>query len=462
VTGVPALRTQTKGIDTIESVSGLLDEAEISVLGAMMLDERGADWAIDHLRRTSFRHYENQLIYDAIKRLKTQGVFPDPLLVCAALDEQADLPAAGGRDYLARIVETVPTAVNLKHHAAILKRAERQRRHAELAGELTRRLNGGEPVAEVLPWGLAQLEESEPTAARPVDLRELLRMEMPPREWLVQGFLQRRDLAMLHAFRGTGKSRFLHGLAVAVASGGSFLRWRAPEPAGVLLVDGELPREDLQAMLAQAVAALDVEPIAPLRILSADLADAPVRSLATATGRERVASYLSDDIEFLILDAIGTLCPGSGRENESESWEAMQDWLLELRRSGITVLFAHHDGKGGSQRGTSKREDVLSQVLQLKRPLGYQPSEGARFEVHFTKSRGLLGTAADPIEAWLRQGPDDSEVWTWKTLEDTQAAQAQVLAAEGLTQREIAAEMGVGLATVNRALKRAREQEGAA
>ena len=291
--------------------------------------------------------------------------------------------------------------------------------------------------------------------ARPMDLQTLLSANLPPRKWLIEGFMQERDLAMVHAYRGIGKSRFTHGLAVATASGGKSLRFSAPVPKGVLLVDGELPREDLQKMLTQAVAASDTEPTAPLKILSADLSEAPLRSLATEAGRLQVERSL-DDVSLLILDAITTLCPGAGPENDAESWEKMQSWLLELRRRGISVLLVHHEGKGGVQRGTSKREDVLSQVIQLKRPGDYEPSEGARFEVHFTKSRGLVGEAVAPIEARLSRGSNGIDEWTWQLLEDAQAIMVKRLSDEGMKQRDIAMELGIGVGTVNRALKRSR------
>lgn len=42
----------------------------------------------------------------------------------------------------------------------------------------------------------------------------------------------------------------------------------------------------------------------------------------------------------------------------------MQTWLLALRRRAIASLVLHHSGKGGDRRGTSKREDVMTQVLR--------------------------------------------------------------------------------------------------
>ena len=63
------------------------------------------------------------------------------------------------------------------------------------------------------------------------------------------------------------------------------------------------------------------------------------------------------DVDMVVLDNIATLCR-TGKENESQSWQTMQAWLLELRRRGMTVLLIHHAGKSGDQRGTSAREDI--------------------------------------------------------------------------------------------------------
>jgi hypothetical protein len=84
----------------------------------------------------------------------------------------------------------------------------------------------------------------------------------------------------------------------------------------------------------------------------------------------------------------------------------MQDLVLSLRRTGTTTLIVHHSGKGGQQRGTSRREDVLDTVISLRRPEGYEAPEGARFEVHFEKSRGFTGGDAIPFEASLQVGDD--------------------------------------------------------
>ena len=149
------------------------------------------------------------------------------------------------------------------------------------------------------------------------------------------------------------------------------------------------------------------------------------------------------------MDNLSTLCR-SGRENESESWTAVQGWALARRREGRAVLFIHHSGKGGAQWGTSRKEDVLDTVIALRRPEDYAPAEGARFEVHFEKARGFAGSDAEPFEAALT-----SAGWAVRKLDDALEDRAVALQRDGLSQREIAAEINKPLTTVNRILKRA-------
>ena len=43
------------------------------------------------------------------------------------------------------------------------------------------------------------------------------------------------------------------------------------------------------------------------------------------------------------------------------------EWILYLRAKGKSVIFVHHAGKNGKQRGSSRREDVLDTVIFLKK-----------------------------------------------------------------------------------------------
>ena len=137
-------------------------------------------------------------------------------------------------------------------------------------------------------------------------------------------------------------------------------------------------------------------------LLASDLCEQGIPDLSTKEGQDLLAPHIGD-AELIVVDNLSTICR-SGKENESESWGCVQAWALEQRRAGRSVLFIHHAGKGGEQRGTSKREDVMDSVIKLSLPEDYYPSDGARFVVAFTKSRGFHGPDADPFEAMLQYG----------------------------------------------------------
>jgi putative DNA primase/helicase len=283
---------------------------------------------------------------------------------------------------------------------------------------------------------------------------DFLSRDIPPREMLLAPILPTQGLSMLYSWRGVGKTHVAIGIAYAVASGGAFLRWAAPRARRVLYLDGEMPAGVMQQRIAAAAeASLSEPPTADhLRIITPDLQPDGMPNLATAEGRDAVEEWISDGCDLLVIDNISTLCR-MGRENESESWEPMQTWLLDLRRRGISVVLVHHSGKGGAQRGTSKREDILDTVVTLKRPDDYNPTEGARFEVHLEKSRGIFGEEAEPFEARL-ETREGAALWTMRDIEDVKLARAQVLFAEGTTVRDAAEEMGISRSAAGRLKKK--------
>ena len=131
----------------------------------------------------------------------------------------------------------------------------------------------------------------------------------------------------------------------------------------------------------------------------------------------------------------------------------MQAWLLDLRRRGITVLLIHHAGKSGDQRGTSAKEDIMDTVISLRRPREYAMAEGARFEVHLTKARGILGDDAKPFEANLiTEG--NALHWQVREIEDVELEELKRLLGEGYSIRDCAEEMGKSKGAIQRLKKR--------
>jgi putative DNA primase/helicase len=295
-------------------------------------------------------------------------------------------------------------------------------------------------------------------APRIYDADEFLALSLPRREHIIDPVLPTRGLAMLYGPRGLGKSHLALLLAFAAACGEKALsNWQAPTSRKVLYVDGEMPAQAMQERLASIGRGSPKKPLPDaLRFLCADLLDGPVPDLAVPDNQEWLERSWGSQPDLLILDNLSALT-GAARDNEADAWTPMQRWLLSLRRKGVSVLFVHHAGKGGQQRGTSRREDVLDTVIALRRPGDYSPREGARFEVHLEKARGPYGDAVAPFEAALVSEGAASR-WTWKPLEDAQLARAATMFADKMSVRDVAEELGITKSTAGRLRKRALDE----
>jgi len=160
------------------------------------------------------------------------------------------------------------------------------------------------------------------------------------------------------------------------------------------------------------------------------------------------------DAEFILLDNISTLCPGA-QENDADGWAVMQAWILQLRRQGKSVLLVHHDGKGGQQRGTSKREDVLDSVISLRRPPDYTAEDGLRCEVYFEKIRGRArGSSVQPFELKLQTDEGNRVVWTHRPLKSIVNRRAFEMFTDKESNREISDALGISRYKVYRLRKK--------
>jgi RecA-family ATPase len=202
-------------------------------------------------------------------------------------------------------------------------------------------------------------------------VNDFARLKLPARTMVLDPILPTGGLGMLFAGRGIGKTHVALGIAWAVSTGGEFLRWRAPVPRDVLYVDGEMPQQALQDRLNAIRTVGNFRPEdGAFRLLCMDRQELGLSINLADVKQQKIIDAQLDGTQFLVLDNLSTLMNG-GPENDAESWDAMQAWLLQLRRRGMTVLVVHHAGRNGSARGTSKREDVLDTIIQLQHPKDY-------------------------------------------------------------------------------------------
>ena len=206
-------------------------------------------------------------------------------------------------------------------------------------------------------------------------------LNFPPQEFVISPWLPSPGLAMIAGQAGIGKTFFSLASGLAIASGGTVLQFPAPVARKVLYVDGEMNARDVRNRV-QALALGTFGMISGgsdetsgllrqnFRYLHYAAQPRGIPDLATDDGQDWLEDALGDD-EVLFLDNLSSLVR-TGVENDAESWVTIQDWLVYMRGQGKSVVLVHHTGKPDpqtghvTQRGTSKRADVLDTIILVK------------------------------------------------------------------------------------------------
>ncbi len=111
-------------------------EAEQSLLGGLMLDQRAWDQVADVVSAGDFYRHDHRLIFEAIGALMERDQPPDAVTVSEHLEPQGELAAAGGLGYLAQLVQDTPSAANIRAYAHIVRERAMLRSLIEIGGDI--------------------------------------------------------------------------------------------------------------------------------------------------------------------------------------------------------------------------------------------------------------------------------------------------------------------------------------
>lgn len=107
------------------------NEAEMSVLGGMMLSKDAIADVVEVLRGVDFYKPAHESIYEAIIDLYGKGEPADAITVSDELNKRQELNRVGGAGYLHSLVASVPTAANAGFYAEIVRERAVMRRLVE-------------------------------------------------------------------------------------------------------------------------------------------------------------------------------------------------------------------------------------------------------------------------------------------------------------------------------------------
>lgn len=280
---------------------------------------------------------------------------------------------------------------------------------------------------------------------------DFLRIRFPKVQPILGKWLEKQSLSMIYGPRGGGKTYLALSIAYAISTGIDLFDWKVLYPKRVVYLDGEMAAPALQERLRKMVRSNNVNPREMLRIVTPDLQKGILPDIATKEGQTMINNAIHPDTDVIIVDNLSSWSKAGSED--AETWSPIAAWALRLRSEGKSVIFIHHAGKSGAQRGTSRREDHLDTVIALRRPPQSKPSDGAYFELHFEKSRNQTGTDVDPFFAQLVVDDNGNQTWDWGSITfpvDPRKIKAKEMEGQGMSRAAIAKNFGVNPSTITR------------
>ncbi len=283
-------------------------EAEQAVLGAMLLDQDASLRASELIDDTMFYREAHRRLFRAMLALTERRTVIDHVTLRDELMRRGELDSAGGLEYLAELVDSVPTSANLEFHAKIVKDKAILRRLIEGATAIVTEAYDGKATANELldsaesrifhisqqrgDEGFTRIKEMLwPTMERIETLQKSgkaitgVPSGFADLDSLTSGF-QPSELVVVAARPSMGKTAF----CLNIASNASL------EGQGVAIFSLELSKEALVHRMLTAMARVDSQ-----RVRQGSLRDFDFTQLARAAGILQSCPIWIDDTPALTL-----------------------------------------------------------------------------------------------------------------------------------------------------------------
>jgi replicative DNA helicase len=370
------------------------DEAERSVLGAVLLDNRQIHKAQELLTSDTFYGQRHRLIFRALEGLAESGTALDLVTLRDELERAGSLEASGGIAYIATLVDGTARSANVEHYAKIVKEKailrDLIRASQQILASAVRADGSADAVLDEAEKAIFHVAEDRLRAGflsmrtvgeRSIKMIEDLTHRREPITGIPSGFLQLdewtaglqpSDLVILAARPSMGKTT----LALNVAAHAAMRHGRT---VGVFSL--EMSHQQLFSRMLCSEARIDAHRLRTGRINKeewdriiksyAELSETPIFIDDTpgATITEMRAKSrrlkLERGLDLLIVDYL-QLMQGRGR------YESRQQEISEISRSlkemakelHIPVLALSQLSRAPEQRGTGDKRPQLSDLRE--------------------------------------------------------------------------------------------------
>lgn len=368
------------------------DEAEISILGAIMIDKDAIVAVAEFLRPEHFYNPNHGSIYEAFLELYEERQPIDLITLKEKLKSKKLLQKIGGTSYLTELVNSVPTAAHIEQYAKIVKDNYTKRELISSASKITdEAFDEGAQAAEILDraeqsiFSLSQKHLRQgfipvkDALAESFDRLDELHKQVGGLRGVPTGFkdldsalagMQNSNLIILAARPGIGKTAFALNILQHVAS-------KTNMPAGFFSL--EMSKEELVDRLLISQADIDAWKLKTGKLNEDDfsrlseamgiLAEAPLYiddtpALSILEMRTKARRLMSEyGLRFLVVDYLQLM--RSVRARESRVWEVSEisQGLKNLARElKIPILALSQLSRAVEQRG--KRRPQLADLRE--------------------------------------------------------------------------------------------------
>lgn len=359
------------------------DEAEQSVLGAMMIDKEAITLVSGMLVPAHFYNDTNALIYDTMLSLFEDRKPIDILTLTSALKKKKAQDAAPPA-YLTELVSIVPTAANVEYYAQIVKDLALKRSLIKIGGDISEMAFTSDIETKDI---LDRAESSIFTIAQGnitrdfVPLRETLADTFDRIDELHQkgdglrgvktGFtdldgvlsgMQKSNLIILAARPGTGKTAIVLNMAQYVAQN---------EKKPVAIFSLEMSKEELVDRLVVSQSDVDAWKIKTGRLSEDDLEkvsgamgqlgdtpifidDTPGLTMGEMRSKAR-RLHLEHNLGLIVVDYLQLVNPGKSYESRTVEVSAISQGLKNLARElNVPMLACSQLSRAVEQRGEKR------------------------------------------------------------------------------------------------------------
>ncbi len=214
---------ETKMKETQKELFSIAGEA--AVLGSMIIDHDCIGLVLDIVSDKDFCLLENQKIFNALVSVYKKNNAVDSVMLRDELTNCKQLESVGGVEYIAKVMESVPSSANAVHYAGIVKEKSKLRKLVKTTEKINKIIETpdgsvGEKVRQIQQIAAGLEGAIEPSDGSEPIIIELSDVKPEPIKYLWFNKIPLGMITILVGDMGLGKTFMALDMAARVSTGG--------------------------------------------------------------------------------------------------------------------------------------------------------------------------------------------------------------------------------------------------